>query len=531
MQLPKVSSIKELYQLVVGKNLLTFCIILLVIGLPLSPFLVGFSQFFLLFNWIIEWNWVEKFHRFKSNRILWIFLILPLVHVLWLINTTDLNYALHDIKIKLPLLLFPLVLGTSSPVSKKAIDLIFKFFLFAVFSGTTVTMAILTGIYNHPYNDIRETSIFISHIRFGLMVLFSLVITGYFIFKTYQSQSKWECLGYSILFIWFLIFLFILQSITSWVVLFFLLNFLFFFYYGQIHLRFLKQIGWVIIVSVILFSLTLVGKVCFDFYYTHNAKFSELPTHSPYGNLYVNDTVSQLKENGHYVKVLISYKELSETWPQLSKIPFKGKDANGYAIQATMIRYLTSKGLPKDRNGLLALDAKDVQMIENGYASCVYRNRFIPYVKVYEVLWELDRYSKSGNANFKSVSQRIEYWKAAALIIKKNVFFGVGTGDLNLEFSNVYKQMHSTLNISNRLRAHNQFITFLVAFGLIGFLLAVSSMFLPALYCCKNKSFILVAFLFIIFLSMLNEDTLETQAGVTFYILFYTLLIFSKDEL
>jgi hypothetical protein len=32
------------------------------------------------------------------------------------------------------------------------------------------------------------------------------------------------------------------------------------------------------------------------------------------------------------------------------------------------------------------------------------------------------------------------------------------------------------------------------------------------------------------FLSMFNEDTLETQAGVTFYIAFYTLFIFSEKE-
>jgi hypothetical protein len=31
-------------------------------------------------------------------------------------------------------------------------------------------------------------------------------------------------------------------------------------------------------------------------------------------------------------------------------------------------------------------------------------------------------------------------------------------------------------------------------------------------------------------MSMFNEDTLETQAGVTFYIVFYTLFVFAKQE-
>ncbi|MFA6401748.1 MAG: O-antigen ligase family protein [Salinivirgaceae bacterium] len=530
MHLIKAISIKDFYKVLVGKNLLIFSLLLLVLGLPLSPFLVGSSQFLLFFNWILEGNWSEKFQRFKSNRILWLFLILPVIHVLWLFNTHNLDYAIHDIKIKLPLLLFPLVMGTSNALSKKEVELIFKFFLFAVFSGTVVTVAILTGIYNHPYNDIRETSIFISHIRFGLMIVFSMVLTSYFILKSYLNQQYWVSLGFFILNVWFLLFLVILQSITSWIILFFLINFLFFFYYHQIKWRYLKTIGWSILGVILILSLSLVGKVCYDFYFTSNPKFSELPTHSPRGNMYWNDTLSEIKENGHYVQVLVCYKELSTTWPKLSNIPYEGNDANDYPIWSTLVRYLASKGLPKDYDGLMALDAEDIKMIEQGYASCVYRSRFIPYIKVYDLIWELDMYAKTGNANFKSVAQRMEYWKGAALIIKKNFLFGIGTGDLIQEYKVAYNQLHSKLDVKNLLRAHNQFITFFVTFGFVGFLLAIVSMFLPGYYSANKNSFVLVAFLVIIFLSMLNEDTLETQAGVTFYILFYTLLVFSKNE-
>jgi len=322
----------------------------------------------------------------------------------------------------------------------------------------------------------------------------------------------------------------VLQSITSWIILFVLINFLFFFYYRQIKWLYLRRIGWITLGAILLFSFFLIGKVSYNFYFTSNCKFSELPTHSPRGNLYRNDTLSVIKENGHYVQVLVCYKELSETWPKLSNIPYNGKDANGYPIWSTLIRYLASKGLPKDYDGLMALDTLDINMIEQGYASCIYRSRFIPYIKVYDIIWELDMYTKTGNANYKSVAQRMEYWKGAALIIRKNFLFGVGTGDLNQEYQTAYNQLHSKLDVKNRLRAHNQFITFFVAFGSIGFILALVSMFLPGYYSPHKNSFLLVAFLAIVFLSMLNEDTLETQAGVTFYILFYTLLVFSENE-
>jgi hypothetical protein len=37
-------------------------------------------------------------------------------------------------------------------------------------------------------------------------------------------------------------------------------------------------------------------------------------------------------------------------------------------------------------------------------------------------------------------------------------------------------------------------------------------------------------FFFIAFLSMLNEDTLETHAGVTFFSYFYSLFLFARDN-
>jgi len=274
----------------------------------------------------------------------------------------------------------------------------------------------------------------------------------------------------------------------------------------------------------------LIGKISYDFYLTPNTKFADLPKYTERGNLYQNDTLSNIKENGYYVNVMICQIELAETWPKVSSIPYYGYDSIGYPISGTLIRYLTSKGLPKDQDGIMALEPEDISMIEKGYASCIYRKKFIPYLKVYDILWELDMYFKTGNANYKSVSQRFEYWKAALFIIKNNSFFGVGTGDLNQEYASAYTKMHSTLEMKNRLRAHNQLLTFLVAFGFVGFILAAISMFYPIHFISWKRNLVLVAFLFIVFLSMINEDTLETQAGVTFYILFYTLLVFSSKK-
>ena len=178
----------------------------------------------------------------------------------------------------------------------------------------------------------------------------------------------------------------------------------------------------------------------------------------------------------------------------------------------------------------MALDSEDIKMIENGYTSCIYRDKSATYMKLYKVLWEIDTYLKTGDANSKSIVQRVEFNRAALHIISNNFWFGVGTGDLILSYQQTYLEIKSNLKSKNQLRAHNQFITFFVTFGLFGFLITLLSMFYPGVINYKKGGVLLSGFLILIFISMLNEDTLETQAGVTFYIVFYALLSLSNRE-
>ena len=84
-------------------------------------------------------------------------------------------------------------------------------------------------------------------------------------------------------------------------------------------------------------------------------------------------------------------------------------------------------------------------------------------------------------------------------------------------FAKQYNKMNSPLSKRWRLRAHNQFVTFFLAFGFFGFLIILFSIFFPIINEKKYTDYFLMVFLVIALLSMLNEDTLETQAGVTFF--------------
>jgi len=86
--------------------------------------------------------------------------------------------------------------------------------------------------------------------------------------------------------------------------------------------------------------------------------------------------------------------------------------------------------------------------------------------------------------------------------------------------------MNSPLSKDSRLRAHNQYLSIAVAFGIVGLVWFLITLFYPIFLCGKSKSYLYVSFLLIAIVSFLTEDTLETQAGVTFYAFFNSFLLF-----
>jgi O-antigen ligase len=123
---------------------------------------------------------------------------------------------------------------------------------------------------------------------------------------------------------------------------------------------------------------------------------------------------------------------------------------------------------------------------------------------------------------------RFEFWKTGWIIWKENFWLGVGTGDLQDSFNKKYEDLKSSLEKQWRYRAHNQFLSIAIAFGLFGLIYFISVIILSGITATKNKNFFYLIFLCVALLSMLTEDTLETQAGVTFFAFFNSLLLFGS---
>jgi len=500
---------------------------LLAASLPFSLFSISVAQFGLIINWFIEGlterNFKKKFIDFFNNKPAVIFSLIFFLHIIGLIYTSDFNYAFKDIRIKIPLLLLPLVIATTKPLSKKEINFVISAFIAAV----TVATFICTYYYfTHVINDIRETSRFISHIRFSLMICLVVVLVLYYLFKKGDVNSKLIKSAFPLLLIWLLTFLFLFESITgisilAILLLFFLIKTIF------SSAAPIYRIGsTIIILALFIFSYIYIAGAVKEYYHKNLIDFSKLETHTSQGNQYFHDTTSLETENGNLIWVYISKDELAKEWAKRSTYNFNGNDDKNQYIQYTLIRYLASKGLRKDAEGIKHLSDAEIVAIEKGITSVSFFEKMTLKKRIHQILGEYENYMIDGNANGLSVMQKMEFIKASLGIIKEHFIFGVGTGDVNIAFKQQYEKTHSLLKPENRWRSHNQYLSFFVAFGVIGFIVFMFSLFYPPLKLGTFKDYRYLAFFIIIIISMLTEDTIETQVGVTFYAFFSALFLF-----
>ena len=529
-------------------------LLMVAVGLTLSPFLMGMSQFWLATVWLVDGivakDFKNKFSRFWHNKAAVLLVAFYLMHVVGLLWTSDFHYAMKDLRVKLPILVMPFVLSSMEPLDRKRFDLVMLVYVISVFIATLFSSI---TYWRHDYEDVREISRFISHIRFCLNIVFCIAIIGWYIVKTKVSENSQRVEGPSkarfpvpafntktainrylqyFLLLWFIYQIYIFESLSGYVIL------------GAVvlvtavyaFLQWKKSRAWHIAVGATALALLVVGTLLVIHFVRPMLKvepvdFAALEKKTALGNDYWHDTVYNPVEDGKYVGLYYCRKELQEAWPQRSSLPLEGTTLNGEDLEATLSRYLTSKGLRKDAQGVLALTDEDVNNIEQGVAN--YNNWKHPgiHARLSSTLFEYGLYRRFNNPNGGSLSQRLEYTRASFHIIGQHPWFGVGTGDVPQAFAQTYDEIRSPLKEEFRFRAHNQYLAIAVAFGLVGLAFFLFVLFYPWLSSKRNHTYLYAVFLTIMLLSMFPEDTLETQAGATLFAFFVSFLLFARKKL
>jgi hypothetical protein len=535
-----------------------FALALITISIPLSKFAMSVGQFLLVGLWLWSGfsfrivrrffniggffkglyyligymlrlavnNLGDKFALFFRNRTAVVLSSIYLLHIIGLIWTADLDYALKDLRIKLPLMIFPIIISTMSQLHYRRFRLLMLLYVAAVFVGTLISFAfILEG----EFTDIRDISPFVGSIRFGLNISFAFFVLIYFILAD-KYFKLWQKVLFSIVGLWFVAFLVLMESVTS-------LSVIVLISVGYMIRQSLKtkyaslRLAIIILAIGIPLSLFLyLRSVYISVTTAPDIDIEQLDKVTAQGNLYWHDTTYRGIEDGKYVGLFICQVELRESWNARSSIDYDALTTDGHEISETLIRYLTSRDLRKDAEGVAALSDEDIRMIEKGIANYHYVKTPGLRARILKIVMGFEVYEITGDPSGSSVMQRIEYSKASLALIRDNFWIGVGTGDIEDALIAQYKRMESGLKTEYMFHAHNQFLAIFITFGIFGLLWFLYALIYP-LY--RNKSFsdyFFLTFFMIIIWSMLSDDTLETQAGVTLFAFFYSLLLFGKKK-
>jgi hypothetical protein len=231
--------------------------------------------------------------------------------------------------------------------------------------------------------------------------------------------------------------------------------------------------------------------------------------------------VSIITENGNPVYIFLADEELRDAWNERSSIDFDSLDLMGQELKATLYRYLSSKGLRKDRQGMAMLTDRDIHAIERGTANYLNVDRPGIYVRAYEEMMSLSLYNRSSRSvtSWGSLTKRIELWRASAESFKKHPVLGWGTGSIIKAMDYGLGKTGSTLAGQN-MKPHNQYLYILLSLGLAGLLVIA---LLYGYFVIKSKaqhSFMFVLMLIMFLVNFLGNNSFESQPGQDLFVFF-----------
>lgn len=477
-------------------------------GLPMNKVLMSIGTILLATNLILKGDFKGYWEKWRSNFVFWFILLVFILHIGGLLYTQDFAYSLNDLNAKLPLFLIPTAL-IAYPIPRKFLN----YMLYGFLLSLLITSAFnFNFILSHKGNDYRDYSLFGSHIRYALLVVTGILVS---IYLALTQKRIW--VAYLPLIIWFSYYTLISRVFNGYISIPFILLAILLFYTHKIQHKSRQNIAFFVLAGTVVGGGLLLYQNLKPNEHTHG--LDNLLSHSKAGEMYHNDTTSLWLENGHLVLSQIAPIELERAWNERSNIKFFDQLENGYLVRDILIRYMASKGLTKDQEGMLQMSDWDIKNVEKGTATIL--DTYSPLKGNWlSVKNEVKQYTVGGDPNGNSLLQRLEHWRAGGEIIKENWIFGVGTGDVQKAFDQEYERSKSRLTMENRNRAHNQFMTFWIAFGIVGFLVFTVFWFWYLVKNVKAENLIGIGFTLIAIVSFLSEDTIETQQGVTFIAFF-----------
>ena len=491
--------------------------VLVLIGLLFSKAILSLSTAYLVLVVIFFVNYTEIRARIKDNRLIHVFLLFILFYIGSLLWSNLIKEGLSDLLSKINLFLLPITLVALPPLTVKHKKSLLQFFTGLIVISSVINFVIYQNTFS-PDKDIRTMSLFISHIRFSLFVVFGIFILAYQ--KTTSIIVKIVC--YFV--IGWLLFYTYYAQVLSGILALFICTICISIYELKSSVKWKKGISILFLVSTIFLIF-----ISFLYFKDLNTKKKAIKSYSKYtklGHNYKHDNLSNALENGYPLDCFINIEELDSTWKTRSKILLNSFTKNEFRYYTVLVRYLTSKGLTKDAEGVNKLTQQDIKNIEHGIPTILALESGLKK-RIYELQYELN---SQHDPNGHSILHRIEYWKTGWTIFEEHWIIGTGIGDYKSLYQAAYTKSNSVLKPKNRLESHNQFLGFLIATGIIGFYLFMLHIIFTFKMFLQYKNKLALLFFTICIVSFFVEDTLTTLAGMSFYAFFFGLFIMGDKE-
>lgn len=490
---------------------------LFVISLPSSRYFLTVSEVILICNWLAEADFKTKFSKLRSDRAAIAFILIYILNVIGLLWSENSGYAFkNDLLHKSPTLFLPLIFATSPVPDRKKIRVLLLLFI------SSVLVVSLIGFFSRiiqPDLFFRKASPFILGVYLGMMLIiaaFQLPLLA----KQVTGNKLYLYLSLAIS-AWLIFFLFYLRALSGIASFAAVMVFLTVVFVTRVNSLLLK-------ISVPALVILVAGLAIWPMVSIYKQTHAETPTDfrtlerfTGQGTPYLHDTVNRIRENGNLVYIYIADEELRDPWRERSELDFDGNDLMNQELRATLYRYMSSRGLKKDRQGLMELTDDDIRAIEKGTTNYLNVTRPGFYIRIYEEMMSLHVYYQSSRkvTSWGSLTKRIDVWRASWEAFKKNPVLGWGTGSILKAVDYGIEKNGSTLSGLN-MRPHNQFLYILLTLGLTGLIIIVM---LYAYFLFKKKaheSFMFILFLIVFLVNFTGNNSFESQSGQNLFVFF-----------
>lgn len=136
---------------------------------------------------------------------------------------------------------------------------------------------------------------------------------------------------------------------------------------------------------------------------------------------------------------------------------------------------------------------------------------------------KLDEIENPESKVFNSLVTRVSIWKSGWELAEKNLLFGVGASDGKPELVKYFKQTNQHFLAKYEFPTHNQFLDFLIKFGILGPLVVLIYIFTIGYLGFSLKNALILSFFVLFFTSNLTDDFLLRFDGIAFSGLWFSI--------